>query len=535
MRKCMNELVYLLKAKMQCIWIDTYEEYEVIKDLRQIVNDMPGMKLNTWSHTEGMKKISLHPREKQEPADKRVSIDKIFEVINRAQDNPDIKDESIYVLKDLHLLNDTHQVKRLLRDVKEKVPKNYNPIIIISPLINIPMEHEKLFTILHYETPSKEDIKKQLDKMISSISKAVAKGKEYKVPTEETTKHIIDACIGLTFNEINDVLACSLAKYKELSLKAIMEQKIQLVEKSGVLDYAIPAVNFEEVGGNHLFKQWIEEIEASMTDEAKEFGCASPKGYVALGVPGTAKSFLAEAIANKWGVPLLKLNMSRIMDKLVGQSEKKIEQAFRVAKACAPCVFLMDEVEKSLAGTKSSNASDAGTTSRVFAKVLEFLNDDNDVFVIMTSNDVSQLPPELTRSGRLDAMWYFSLPNAEERKEIFKIHLEKTGKEINDELIMAGVNATKDYTGAEIKEIVKNAMRKAFKRYKTDGVNSITPEDLISAAHDVIPIYESSKEKILYLEEWVKGRARYTNGKIDSLGFDLSGENNLIDDILELD
>lgn len=231
---------------------------------------------------------------------------------------------------------------------------------------------------------------------------------------------------------------------------------------------------------------------------------------------------------------MLSLNMSKIMNKLVGESEKKIDQAFRIAKACAPCVFLFDEVEKALAGTKSSNASDAGTTSRVFSTVLKFLNDNNNgVFVVMTSNDVTQLPPELTRSGRLDAMWYFSLPTEDERKDIFRIHLGKTGKEITESVIDAAAQATENYTGAEIKDIVKQAMWKAYKRFKEDSVNTLTEEDITLAAKEIIPIYRSSQEKIAYLEDWVQGRARYTNGKFDDNGYDNGHDNQLIDDILD--
>lgn len=219
---------------------------------------------------------------------------------------------------------------------------------------------------------------------------------------------------------------------------------------------------------------------------------------------------------------------------MVGASEQKIDQAFRVAKACAPCVMLWDEVEKILSGTRSSNASDAGTTSRVFAKCLEFLNDDNDVFVVMTSNDVTQLPPELTRSGRLDAMWYFSLPTEDERREIMRIHLNKTGKPVTEELIEVGVRNSNHFTGAEIKECVKAAMRKAFQRYLVDHNNSLTEADLTEAALEVIPLYESSKEKIAYLEEWVRGRARYTNGSIDVSGFNTARDNELeLDDLGE--
>jgi ATP-dependent 26S proteasome regulatory subunit len=531
----MEEVQNLLRAKIQCIWIDTYEEYEVIKDLKEIANNLQGMKLFSWSHTEGLKKIALSNREIQEAADRRVSVEGIFQTIGGAQDNQEIKDESIFMVKDFHLLNDTHQVKRLLRDIKERPSRNYNPIVVVSPIINIPIEHEKLFTVIKYNTPTKEEISNQVQIVIKNINTAINAGKDYTAPTAKETKQIIDAFSGLTYNEITDVLAKSVIKYRTLSLNAVMEEKIQLVEKSGVLDYKVPEARFEDIGGNELFKEWVLEIEDAMSDEAKSFGCSSPKGYLALGVPGTAKTYLAEALANKWGIPLLQLNMSKIMNKLVGESEKKIDQAFRIAEACAPCIFLIDEVEKALSGTRSSNSSDAGTTSRVFSRVLQFLNDDTGVFTIMTSNDVSQLPPELTRTGRLDAKWYFSLPSPEERKEIFEIHTRKTNKEVSSKAIDAAVKETNFYTGAEIKEIVKVAMRKAYKRFKEDGINCISEEDLVSAAKEVIPIYESSKEQISYLESWVNGRARYTGKRSTDEGYITNGDNNLLSDILRLE
>lgn len=238
---------------------------------------------------------------------------------------------------------------------------------------------------------------------------------------------------------------------------------------------------------------------------------------------------MAEALANKFGVPFIKLEMSKIMDKLVGNSEKKIDQALKVVKSCAPCIFLIDEVEKALGGIKSSNASDSGTTARCFASILQFLQDNNDVFVVMTSNDVSQLPPELTRSGRLDAMWYFSLPTCEEREAIFKIHLDKTGKAYDPSVLKTAAELTENYTGAEIQNIVKLTMWKAFRRFLEDKNNAILIEDISSSVKEVVPIFESSKEKITYLEHWVKGRARYANNVIDSNGFDTRLDDEMLD------
>jgi hypothetical protein len=128
----MNDLIPMLKAKLPCVWIDTYEEYEVIRDLIKICADyLGGMKLYTWSHTEGLTSIPLSKNEKETPPNPKIDFGKLFGQINEAQSNSEKKDCGVYVIKDFHLINDTHQVKRLLRDVKEKPAKNYNPVIVV--------------------------------------------------------------------------------------------------------------------------------------------------------------------------------------------------------------------------------------------------------------------------------------------------------------------------------------------------------------------------------------------------------------------
>lgn len=162
---------------------------------------------------------------------------------------------------------------------------------------------------------------------------------------------------------------------------------------------------------------------------------------------------------------------------------------------------------------QSSNASDSGTLARVFGSVLEMLNDNtNGIFCIMTSNNVKELPPELTRAGRLDAIFYFSAPNLEERKEIFKVHMNKKDLNVSEETVKGIAIETQGYTGAEIEQIVKNSMKKAFLRCTKEGKKfAVTKADLIAAKNDVIPITVSSQEKIKDLEEWVKGRALYAS------------------------
>ena len=163
---------------------------------------------------------------------------------------------------------------------------------------------------------------------------------------------------------------------------------------------------------------------------------------------------------------------------------------------------------------KSSNASDSGTLARVFGKVLNLLADnDNGIYTVMTSNNVKDLPPELTRAGRLDCIWYFNYGNAEERMEIFKLHLAKRGHKVSDTVLRQIAKETNKYTGAEIEQIVIAAIRKAYVKMKQSKSKNykITIEDLLAAKKDIIPVSISSKETINELEDWVKGRALYSN------------------------
>ena len=347
-RESMNELELLFQSQKQSIWIDSYEENEVIKDIKYIAKNLGTYKVYVWSHTEGLTKLSLNPSEEQEPPNNKIlQPNALFNFIKSSQDN-ETKEQNIFILRDLHLLNDAHAVKRQLRDLKEYPSRNYNPIVVVSPIINIPIEWEKLFSVISFDTPNKQEINSILKEIIKGMRK---KADIYKtIPSEKEQEILVKAAIGLTSEEIKHVFVKSLKKYQRLCPDMIIQEKISLVKKTGVLDYIQSNASLADIGGNESFKKWLKEVEASFTEEAKSFGVKPAKGYVALGIPGTSKSFMAQVLSTEWNRPLLKLNMSKIMGSLVGQSEQKIEQAFKVAKACAPCIFLWDELEKLLGG-----------------------------------------------------------------------------------------------------------------------------------------------------------------------------------------
>lgn len=365
MRQCMEELKIMLESHFNIIWINTYEENAFIKDLRSLTRiNYPEVKIKLWSMTEGLKKIPLTDSEKTEEADPKFKdasllLKLIKEEINNQTYNrvPLLgKDNTFYVLRDFHIvLEGIQSIKRAVRDFAEYPIRNYQPIFIVAPSIFIPNELSKIVHVFDYDLLSKEEVTKYVSDMVTNLKKAnLTKGRNYIINSEEEIKILGKTLTGLTENEIMDVMKYSIKKYNCLSINAITEQKIELIKRSGVLDFRVPRASLSDIGGNKNIKNWINDVKLSMTEEAKQFGCKRPKGYLALGIPGCSKSLMAEAIAKDFNMPLIELKLSRIMNKLVGESEKKIEQALKIMEACAPCICLIDEVEKNLGGNYTS-------------------------------------------------------------------------------------------------------------------------------------------------------------------------------------
>lgn len=197
-----------------------------------------------------------------------------------------------------------------------------------------------------------------------------------------------------------------------------------------------------------------------------------------------------------------------------------------VVKSCSPCVFLLDESEKMLgSAVLSSNNVDGGITARIFQSILKFLQENEDVFVVVTANYISQLPPEFLRSGRLDTIWYFGLPSEEERKELLKIHFKKRNRNFSEIILNTAVKVSENFTGAEIEQLVKNSIRCAYIRSKTDNNKNILKEDIIKGSKEISPVYKTSREKILALETYCNGRAGRTSEILQKNNLQNSREN----------
>jgi SpoVK/Ycf46/Vps4 family AAA+-type ATPase len=176
------------------------------------------------------------------------------------------------------------------------------------------------------------------------------------------------------------------------------------------------------------------------------------------------------------------------MGSLVGQSEERTRQALRIIDAMAPCVAMLDEVEKAFAGATASGANDSGVSSRMFGTFLTWLNDhESDVYVVCTANDVSKLPPEFSRAERFDGVFFIDLPGAEERRAIWQLYLRQFELDASQRL-----PNDENWSGAEIRACCRLA--------------ALLDLPLVQAAQNVVPVAVTAAESVERLRNWASGR-----------------------------
>ena len=527
-----EQILDLMAIKKPCIQIRTNLEKEMIPTLLNLLFSNQIDNIYRIDELDKVEQLSINakgqiikqPVEHDEYGQVQFNPMILLPWVRGILNNTENDETNAFIFMDYDSTFDRPTFRRWIKDVFEFRNEKYAPFIFISSEPNIPEDIKHLFSVVYYDTPTEQEI--------SMLLKDYETIKRIKI---DNVKELAHKFIGFNRTEIIECLDYSFYKYGEVNDDYIKEKRVETIKKSSVLDYREPKMTLEQIGGNQYFKEWYNETKFAFDPDAKQYGVPMPKGYLSLGAPGVAKSMFAEAIAADLNVPLVFLDMSRLLSKFVGESERNIDQAIQIIKQIAPCVLLIDEVEKALGGYKSSNASDSGTLARVFGKVLNLLADnDNGIYTVMTSNNVKDLPPELTRAGRLDAIWYFGLPTEKEREEIFDLHFNKRGHKVSKTTLKKIAKETEKYTGAEIEQVVISAIRKAYVRMRKNNNKNykIEFEDLQSAKDSVIPVAISSKETINELEDWAKGRALYSNksnnskknkdllDKIDELNFD---------------
>lgn len=393
------------------------------------------------------------------------------------------------------------KVKGLARMINQGVDAT---VIIVSSVLVIPKDIEKYVTILEMDYLNTDEIK--------TIIRGFVKDNLNQQVDEKLIEEFALAFKGLTEFEILNLLALSYADDGDLTrkdLRLIFDQKQQMIKKAGILEMIPLKETIDDIGGLENLKAWFikkAKVYKNMNN-AKKYGVDMPKGVLIAGVPGCGKSLNAKAAANLFEVPLLRLDMGRLMGKYVGESEGNLRSAIALAEAISPCVLWIDELEKAFAGIGGSGGG-AEVTTRLFGNFLTWMQEkESPTFVVATANDITKLPPELLRKGRFDEIFYVGLPNKEEREKIFNIHIKKRRpQDLKNIRVKELVSITEGFSGADIEGVVKDAIESAFAEDKT----SIQTADVIDAIKDTHSLSEIMKDS---LEKMTK---EYENRKFKS-------------------
>lgn len=496
------ELEILIRARYPILYVLTFEETRV----QSVVADIAarrGKKLFEWSCSTGIVAAgtSIQSQKYRNAAtkDPLLALDLVIEQAEPA----------IFLFKDFHPCLDraNFAVIRRLKDIALHLKNSFKTIILVSAVLEIPVELQKEITVLNFPLPTSEDLGALLDRIVEEIRPF----KQVRIDLDGVGRQrLLQAALGLTLGEAENVFAKIIVKDERLSVEDVNEvfaEKQQIVRKSGVLEYYSTDATFAHVGGLPVLKDWLRKRAVAFTDQARAFGLPAPKGILLLGVQGCGKSLCAKAVSSLWHLPLLRLDMGRIFGSLVGSSEENVRRAIAVAESVAPAILWVDEIDKALAGSLASGVTDGGTTARVFGTFLTWLSEKTaPVFVVATANEIGQLPPELLRKGRLDEIFFVDLPDAEERQEIFGIHIAQRGREPGRFDLPALARASPHFSGAEIEQAVISALYDAF-----HAGCELTTELLAEAVRQTVPLARTMDEQINRLRRWATGRARHAS------------------------
>lgn len=499
MTQTYDELELLIRARYPVINVISFEEQRVLRHIQSIAEKRQ-KKVYTWSFNTGITPANIAENSTSKvdnsTKDPLQALDKVINNIEQA----------IFVFFDFHpfMNNRNFSVIRRIREASAALKNSYKSLIIITPSLCLSEDLSKDVTVLDYQLPNVNVIGAMLDQIIQDVRGTAGITIDLNPESREA---LLQAARGLTLNEAENVFARALVMNSSLSadsVPVVLEEKRQIIRKSGVLEYYETKDGFQDIGGLELLKDWLWKRSFAFTDNARDFGLPTPKGVLFLGVQGCGKSLCAKAVSAAWKMPLLRFDAGRLFESALGSSETNLRRSLQTAESVSPCILWIDEIEKAFSGGGSSANTDGGTSARIFGTLLTWLAEKTaPVFVIATANNISRLPPELLRKGRFDEIFFVDLPNQNEREAIFRIKIQARHR--NPELyhIAELAELAAGFSGAEIEEAISSALYDSYY-----AGHDLGQQEIVSAIASTVPLSRTLGEEIAKLRRWCEGRAR---------------------------
>lgn len=494
-----QNISYMLDARYPVMYVETAEFERFYGHLKNTLSaKAKGYNLYQWNIVKELKRLSLTDDKASNEGDGLRDMEGVLQEIFKRKSN---EFHDVYVLEGVHEFMAQPAIKVWLQRLAEelKFTQNRKHIILLSPILNLPRELEKYVSVLDMPLPTALELERILQKVVLDAKTTVS---------PEQREKLVQAAMGMTEMEADLAycLAWSKTQLGERAAETVISEKEQIIRKSGILEYFSVNEQLRDVGGLNNLKDWLKKRGMAFAPAAREFHLSEPRGILLLGVPGCGKSLTAKAIASMWNMPLLRLDIGKVFEGVVGSSEQNIRSAIKTAEAVAPCILWIDEIEKGLAGTASSGSTDSGVTSRVFSTLLTWMQEKKKpVFTVATANSIESLPPELLRKGRFDAIFFVDLPNRDERIDILNIHLTKRGQQWPKENLHLLAEKSIGFNGAELEEVVNDGLFNAF------AENPRTPKlqmkHLVKAIEETVILATTMEDRITFLRKWAHQRA----------------------------
>lgn len=489
-----SRLEVLIRASFPLVCVLSFEEDRILASVRSIARRLSEerkrpRRLYVWSASRGL-------RNEEGQLVKEDTLEDPTAALVHVIENPE---DSIYVFLDLHR-HYSPITTRLIRDAARAVRTTRKSVLFLSPFYQVPDELQKEVALSIFQLPDRQGLEGVLGGVVAELEQ---EGKAVDLSAEDRAA-LLRAATGLTVNEAELALRSAVAELGGLTpgaIRKVAEAKTQVIRKSGILEYYDKLETFEAVGGLGNLLAWFHTRAPAFAQTARYAGLPMPKGVLLVGVPGCGKSLSARALAGAWGVPLVRLDVGRIFGSYVGQSEANLRMAIQTAEAVSPCILWIDEVEKGFSGVRGQGG---GVATRVFGTFLNWLQDKRSpVFVVATANDLSGIPPEFLRQGRFDDIFFVGLPSPEERQAIFRIHLSRRGRSVENYDPAELVRATEGFSGAEIEQVVIGGLFRAFELNRELEIG-----DLLAAARETHPLSRSRAREISALVAWASRNAK---------------------------
>ncbi len=482
----LHDLELLLRSDTPILLIESLEEPRIVELAARLA-----LRINEpafcWAVTEGLRRVDLDAGVQRNLAEPP-------EVLRHIKVTPQ---GGVYILLDFHPFLDNPLHVRLIKEIAQGYGELPRTLVLVSHALPAPPEIRHLCARFDLRLPDRNRILALVREEAQRWQHEQAK-RPFRA-NREAIERLSRNLLGVTESDARRLIRNAIRNDGAITnddVEAVTRAKYELLGSGGIVHFEYDTASFADVAGLDNLKQWLERRRSGFHGEAA--GADRPRGVLLLGVQGGGKSLAAKAVAGRFGVPLLRLDFGGLYDKYYGETEKNLKRALKTAEIMAPCVLWMDEIEKGLAAGRE----DDGVGQRVLGTLLTWMAERKSaVFIVATANDISRLPPELLRKGRLDEIFFVDLPSGEVRARIFEIHLQRRGLDPAQFDLDALATASEGFSGAGIEQAVVSALYAAQAQE-----TPVTTATVLTELERTQPLSVVMDAQIRQLREWARER-----------------------------